>query len=510
MAAETRSSWWDRNPWTGAILFAVVVSAVGAFLAAMVGERPHMRGAWSLVTEYRRGAYEQGAPWSEDPVRVVVRVRVHDEDYRGVVGAQVSLVTADLRTVSRGFTGPPEGHIHLPVPERFSKTLFEGSMRVHVFQPGRSPAVAEIPLPKEGLSTLQVPVENVRSVRVHVERPDGKPVRKRGGVVAAPVGLRPHPGARPWPINAGVAVIGGLPDDLPVHLEATVSGHAPTTTTVDASTTSVTMNAGVELARLNVVVHDEAGKPQTNRRLRVRVIDGDAASPVTTIKTDGKGVLKASIRPGKDRRVVLRDGARRTGAILVAGELAPGQKWRPNTVVLRPYPLLVSGTVTIGGEKAPSALVTVRPWARGGGAETSTTGDDGRFEVRGLDTGEPILVTAFKSGRVGRSEAVQPGTSGVTVAAGPPGTVKGRLKTRPEVIRSGVLVGALPVGARDRGAALQATHAERDGSFTLESLPAGTYDIVAWAEGSEPRVIPNVVVAAGTTTDDGRLDAFEL
>ena len=511
MATEAKTSWWDRRPWVGAILFAVVVSAVGAFLAVMVGERPHMRGAWSLVTEYRRGSYEKGSAWSEDPVRVVIRVRVHDEDYQGIAGAQVALVTRDLRTVSRGFTGEPEGHIHLPVPERFSKSIFEGTMRIHVFQPGAAPAIAEIPMPKEGLVQMQVPLENVRTVRVSVEEADGSPVRKRGGVVTTTADGTPHLGVAPWPLDRGVTTIAGLPRDSAVRLEATVAGHAPTVTTVEPSARAATLQTGIELARLAVAVRNPDGTAQASSRLRVRVSDG-REKPVSTVKTDREGVLRLAILPGDDRRVIIRDGARRAGTILEPeGPLAPGQRWRPKAATLTPYPRLVSGTVMIDGEPAPSILVTVRAWGRGGGAETATTDDRGRFEVSGLDTGEPILVTAFKGGLVGRSDAVAPGSQDVVVTAAPAGIVKGRVHAAPAAIEAGVLVGAVPAGTRKRGAALQAAHVERDGSFKLEALPAGVYDIVAWTgETTAPSVIERVTVLAGKTVTDPRLDMFEL
>lgn len=511
---STSTSFWDRRPWLGAVLFAIVVSGVGVFLAIQVGERPHLRSTWSLVTEVHRGTYDKDAPWRDDPVRVVVRVRTHNADYEPIVGAQAVLVARGTQVISRGFTAPPEGHIHLPVPERFSQALFNKEVSVAVVVPGGATQWAEIPTPKEGLAFLQVALQGTRSIQVSVADDDSPIVDTRGRVIPiGPDGLAPAFSV-PWPIDRGTALISGARADAPLVLEVRLVGHETTRTPLAPGQVSVKVPPGAALARLSLVLHDAQGAPLGNQTVRLRPEYASGPRPSQLLRTDSEGHLWADLQPGEEVHVIVtgRDGKR--GAVLKSPGLEPGARWEPEPVRIVDFPVLLRGRV-LGqdGTPAKGAMVTVRPWGRAGRVETTRThAETGVFELRGAPFTEPVLVTAFHEGLAGRlQEPVDAAAqTELSLRMAEPGRLSGKVDAVAGFIEKGVTVSVVLPGVRDAAAALHATHAERDGRFELVGVAAGTYDVLVVAHGAEPRVIDGVQVGAGTSADDARLATIRL
>lgn len=511
---DTSTSFWERRPWLGATLFAFIVSGVGLFLAIKVGERPHLRSTWSLVTEVHRGNYDPGAPWRDDPVRILVRVRTHDASNAPIVGAQVALVAEGSRVISRGFTALPEGHIHLPVPERFTQALFAGDVRAAAVVPGGNTAWGDIPTPKEGMTALQIVLPATRTIQVSVVDARGGLVNKRGRVIPRGADSIAPAFCAPWELERGTTRIAGVPVHAVLVLETRIDGHAPVRTDVAAGQESLDVPLGAAFARLSVTIRNGQNEPLRHQPIRLQAEDETGARPTQLIRTDRNGRLQADLQPGNRVRVVLTGRERTKGALLETPLLEPNAVWKPEAVRIVEFPVLVRGQVLKpDGTPCANAMVTVRPWGRAGRVETTRAIQaTGSFELRSAPFSGPLLVTAFHEGLAGRLQAqVAPGAaSALTLQLASPGRISGTVDAVFSLIERGVTVNAVLPGVRDSGAAIHASHVDRDGSFELFGVAVGTYDILIVREGAEPRVIDNVVVPAGNAATDARLVTIRL
>ncbi len=151
-------SFFDRFPWTGAVLFFALLAAVGIFLANRIDERPHYRGEWRLVTERPGQArMTEGAAWAADRVNIQVRLHVTDAAGGSALGLAASLRRrATAEPLCAGVTTGPGGHLLLPVPARFDEDLFAGGLEVEVVQADGNRAVEAVPPPARGLCNLLV------------------------------------------------------------------------------------------------------------------------------------------------------------------------------------------------------------------------------------------------------------------------------------------------------------------------------------------------------------------
>ncbi|MAG59032.1 MAG: hypothetical protein CMJ83_22315 [Planctomycetes bacterium] len=229
------ASFWDRHPWLGFAVFFAVISVVGGVLAVVVGERAHYRTVTEVLTVEDQGAFPADAAWKEDPVRVLVRVPVRDPQGRALAGVEVALVLRDRdEVVSNGITHRPDGVIHLPVPERLSKALFQRLLDVRAFAPGQEHiAIATVPPPtQEGLTVVELRLAKTVSAWVRVVDQDGRRLPLAGRLTCALEG-RPVPRhSTGWPVLDGEARAGGLPVGRPMTLRLVAPGFAPSTTTL--------------------------------------------------------------------------------------------------------------------------------------------------------------------------------------------------------------------------------------------------------------------------------------
>ena len=508
------TSFWERRPWLGAILFALLVSGVGLFLAIKVGQRPHLRSTWSLVSEIHRGHYDAATPWRNDPIRVLVRIRTHDEANAPIVGAQVALIAEGFKVVSRGFTAPPEGHIHLPVPERFARAVFNGEIRAAAIIPGGSTVWGEIPPPKEGMTSLQIGLESTRTIQVSLVDAEGRLVTKVARVNPLGAdGIKPA-FSTPWTLERGTARIAGVRRDAALLLETQVAGHAPVRTHLSAARESIQIPLGAPCAQLSVPLRNGQNKPLRNHPIRLRVEDEAGVRPIRMIHTDPDGHLRTDLQPGNQMRLILTGRETTKGAILETPRLQPNEVWKPAAVRIAEFPVLLRGKVLKpDGTPCADAMVTVRPWGQTGRVETTRTSRDlGEFVVRCAPFSNPVFVTAFCEGLAGGiHEQIAPTAhAALTIRLAVTGRISGVVDAVAAVIEEGVTVIAVLPGIRNSAAALHATHVERDGRFELFGVATGVYDILVVRGDEAAHVIEKVLVAPEGGATDPRLTTVRI
>lgn len=193
---ESRKSFFDRHPWGGALFFFGLLVAVGLVLVFTIGERPHYRSSWKLVTERpEQGGFVPDSAHASDAVHVQVRVRVENADRSPGNGLEAALfVSATGEILSRGVTGPPGGHLLLPVPARLDQVLFEGGLEVLLRIPGEAPRTESVPEPDRGESRILFELGKPAPERLvaagRVLRPDGRPA-PAATVIARPAAADP-------------------------------------------------------------------------------------------------------------------------------------------------------------------------------------------------------------------------------------------------------------------------------------------------------------------------------
>ncbi len=157
MSTES-GSFFERYPWTGAAIFGAILVVVGIFLATTIGERPHYRAEWRLVSEApAQGAVPKNSDFQTDPVRIQVALHVQDEDNGPGLGLKGRLVEPASATVlSEGVTSGPGGHLNLPVPARFDQILFGGGLSVEVERRNGEVVSKAVPVPNRGKVGLTI------------------------------------------------------------------------------------------------------------------------------------------------------------------------------------------------------------------------------------------------------------------------------------------------------------------------------------------------------------------
>ncbi len=280
----------------------------------------------------------------------------------------------------------------------------------------------------------------------------------------------------------------------------------------------------------------EGGAPLRHSRLRGTVRFLGPENEWTTgfsVETDEEGRFSSSLDQGGNTNsggtleLVYEDLARGklVGRITLSGRVLPGTN-AVGDVVLSPPPLLASGRVVdTAGKGIRGARVSFEPmndehreflmvpgmmrsFAYWGGI-TSVTGADGSFEIRGEMEGDLFQLSASHADYRAspRIEVPRGVTQVLTLVAA--GRIAGRLQADEGMPIGSVQVLALdaagnPLGAEERR--------EADGRFELEALEPGKYTISARLadEDAELARVDAVSVEAGKTTEDPRLDPFDL
>jgi len=196
--------------------------------------------------------------------------------------------------------------------------------------------------------------------------------------------------------------------------------------------------------------------------------------------------------PSRQRLVDLGAFGPKPGLQLSIGDVAVSENARLRGKILR------ADAPAAGGHAGTVVYVPQGPF-------TTFTNDDGSFELRDMPEGK-ISLAAFRTGyesvvvdalelRAGedfqlRELSVQPLTGGGT---GTPGKIKGTVTF--DAPPSGA--GATSVSAVDGSGASHAAAAAADGTFLIEAVPPGVYQVTAVRLGYQPAIVPNVAVAPG-------------
>ena len=281
-------------------------------------------------------------------------------------------------------------------------------------------------------------------------------------------------------------------------------GRAVVEPEAEASVTLVLSDGGFVTGR----VVDEQGRPLRGR-VRVDVVDdlGLSASigdlVATESKDDGTFVLGPLPIGGLGLAASApRHATRRVHALVGA----PGRTVDLGDVTLEAG-LAIGGRVRDGeGRALPGATLTAWSEAPGGRPPVEAETDEGgAFVLSGLEAGR-YRVNVTAPGYARATVRAEAGGEPLEVVIEAGGEIAGRvLDARGRPVRDG-LVGAK---ARD-GSALDPRSYEgsadpADGSFRLDGLAAGTYDLEARASGHGAALVANVRVVAGRTTEVGAL-----
>jgi hypothetical protein len=516
-------SFWDRRPWLGALIFASVFVAVGAFLALTVGERPHYRESWPLVTQLPAGGrFITGTPWQEDPVSVAVRLRVSDSANRGLHHVETVLVNGTTgETLSRGTTSPPEGHVFLPVPARFDELLFAGKLEIEALVPGRATERVVAPVPKRGESATSIQIDGAGDARVHLVNEANESLPFLGTVFAAAAGLPPHPRSGGWPLVNGSATLGGIPEGAPLDIVVEVAGRVtvrvPFILRKHDDHPIVSVVAGPRLAQVTGRVLDGEGRPQPNTLVKVTLLLAEGtgeAAPTTLVMTDRDGGFATSLHPHPAAVLLLR--VNEGGVVMPAAPLPPGSTRDLGDIALGPFPTLASGTIVApAGQPATGAVISIQGLAGvhpgiGAFAEASVDAG-GTFASTGPDPGGSFRVWARLGDAIGRSAAVHAGATDVTITLASGATLSGRLSDGSQVAGLRVLLFDAEHGdaAPLRSLVIaEAALGTAPGSFRFGPLPAGTYDVVIEHPTGTTTRVDEVVLVAGHEDEDPRLEAI--
>jgi len=243
------SSFWDRHPWTGFLIFVLTMSGVGGALWFLVEERPHYRNPVELSTQ-ERGAFPQDAPWRDDPVHAAVFVHVTGRRGEACEGVETVLVErAQDIVIARGWT-QRDGISHLPVPERFAQSLFQRGLDVSAVVPGQIQTAFERVVPAErGRSDVRIRVLDTVTALVRVVTPAGAILPIAGQVFISAPGKTPPVRSGGHPLVDGKARVGGVSTGRPMEINVRAPGFADARTilTIPGDTTisfGVEVNAG--------------------------------------------------------------------------------------------------------------------------------------------------------------------------------------------------------------------------------------------------------------------------
>jgi hypothetical protein len=180
--------------------------------------------------------------------------------------------------------------------------------------------------------------------------------------------------------------------------------------------------------------------------------------------------------------------------------LQPGETFEAGRLPLEPLRAVVAGRV-MDADDRPVAGATVEALPRRGPPLAGTADAAGAFSLRGLPGRGPYQVAAHAEGRVAALAADVPeGAADLRFALETAGAVEGRVRAPAGVDAARLRVRAMRA---DRGPV--ATVVEAGGAFRLTGLPAGVYVLVVDGPGVETLRVGDVVVAAGETNREDRL-----
>jgi hypothetical protein len=282
----------------------------------------------------------------------------------------------------------------------------------------------------------------------------------------------------------------------------------------------------------------EDGTPLADARLRGTIQYLDPENDWTAgfaSATDAEGRFSAHVAEAEGQpaaagalELELEDPVRGklAGSVPLAGRLLPGKN-DVGDVRLAPPPLLVSGRVVdAAGNGIRGARVTVESaseqrevfigYAGAGGSSvlhwggvSAVSAADGSFEVRGEMAGDLFRVTATHADYRGLEpvEATRGASVVLTLAAA--GRIAGRIEAEAGISAGSFQVLALDASGNPVG---QEERREGDGRFELGALEPGSYAVAVHLsdENAEIARVDDVLVEAGKTTEDPRLDPIDV
>ncbi len=282
------------------------------------------------------------------------------------------------------------------------------------------------------------------------------------------------------------------------------------------------------VVRLRAV--DPDGAPVAGERLGVSVVVRGGQSfnqpfPIP-VETGDDGVFHLDLEPGwnegMERELLVVQGAsddpEASARVDASRELGDGLH-DLGDVVLEPPPLFVAGrVVTPAGEPVPRAELRLqartesgRMWRQQWSFDQEADAD-GRFEIRGVRSGEEFRLGAASDGLAGAPREFVPGEEGLVLELQPEASLEGLV----------LLDATLPreeISLRLRGDVVDhlewsertATPGE-DGTFRFGGLLPGPHSVeVVFQSHQRPFLkVDDVVVIAGETTRDARLDPVDL
>lgn len=386
-------------------------------------------------------------------------------------------------------------------------------VRLSVTAPGYVKRTVELELPPAGLDAGVVELEPGSPVSGQVVDERGTPVEEADvSLGAMPMLAFAEPAARTD--AAGVFVIPDQPRSGEVYLAARAEGFAagqpmrlglpsPGPVELRLQRGRVLEGLVVDEASTAPVAGARVEASQSQRRsmggggMTINFVSTGGGS---TAETDGEGRFRLEgLGVGAYDLKAKARGFRET---TLAVKLAEGEPPRPVTVTLKAG-LLLEGVVA-GPDGGPAAGVRVqaepasadqtRREARSAPVSTRT-GDDGAFRLEGLAPGRTVVSARGDGGAWGRELAEAGQEHPVELRLEPGGGIQGRV-----VAESGEPVGAVEVGGW--GAAVQqdlgAVRVQGDGTFVVERLAPGRYELWATAAGWS-RATETVTVEPGGT-----------
>lgn len=373
-----------------------------------------------------------------------------------------------------------------------------GPVRLSVTAPGFVRKAVELEVPPGGLDAGVVELEPGSPVSGRVADERGAPVAEADvNLGAMPMLAFAEPVARTD--AAGVFVIPDQPRSGELYLAARAEGFAAGQPMRLGLPSPGPVELRLQRGRVleGLVVDEASTAPVAGARVEAsqsqRRSMGGGGMTISFVSTGGGSVTEAD-GEGRFRLEGLGFGAydlkaraRGFRETTLAVKLAEGEAPRPVTVTLKAG-LLLEGVVA-GPDGDPAAGVRVqaepasadqtRREARSAPVSTRT-GDDGAFRLEGLAPGRMVLSARGDGGAWGRELAEAGQKHPVELRLEPGGSVQGRV-----VAESGEPVGTVEVGGW--GAAVQqdlgAVRVQGDGTFVVERLAPGRYELWATADG---------------------------
>jgi len=456
---------------------------------------------------------------------------------RPVPGARIGVAEAPGSGVS---ASEPSGSARSDAKGRFSaEGLLPGDYEVRAVKQGYlAGTLPRIPASARAAGVAAVALVPAASI-------SGKVVDAQGKAVAgASVSLEPARGGRGRfaaiaagfrGSRAGTSTLTGpdgafrldglaaIPSGVP--LTASHAGFAP------AERPGVTLKAGQALTGIVLVlpaglsvkgrVVDEASQPVAGAEIRVSPSEG---------RGPGRIFRRAFGAPTSPNAVTTADGSFTVNG-LAAGSYdvtASHDGFSPKTSSALPAPakqptgwppIVLAGGVPVSGvvhdeQGAPIVGATVTLLGDGADPNPTTTDGAGTFRVPNLAKGRSLMLMATALGFAFSSRSVTPPAEGVTIVLGKSGTIRGHVVDG----ANGTPITAFSVGAtsaaRGRrgfggggagaagfiGGAPAQTYWAEDGSFEL-SVPPGSWNVRATADGYRPADVSNIDLDAGETKE---------